>query len=65
MLGGSASEAPSFDRHLADHFESTGVLESGMLVSVHPAVSMKECGFSDFQSLRTSPGEHAPIEASQ
>lgn len=41
--------------------------DSGMLVSVHPAVSPKDWGFGDFQSLRASPGGHPvqPIEASQ
>ena len=57
MLAGSAREAPSFERHLGDQFNSTGLRESGMLGSDPPAVSMKEIVFGDFQSLGTSPGE--------
>jgi hypothetical protein len=37
-----------------------------MLMSVHPAVFLRDWGFGDFQSLRLSPGGHPvqPIEAS-
>jgi hypothetical protein len=67
MLGACMGEGSALKGHLANHFESTGVRESGMLVGVHPAVFLKDWGFGDFQSLRTSPGGHPvqPIEASQ
>ena len=66
MLRAGIGEGPTLEGHLANHFESTRVRESGMLVGVHPAVFLKDWGFGDFQSLRTNPGGHPiqPIEAS-